>query len=68
MDEPNIGLDPTTKMVLWNLIQDLNNEGHTIILCPHDMYEVEMLCDHVGIMNQGKLIAFDTPQGLKIAF
>ncbi|MGL4670221.1 MAG: ATP-binding cassette domain-containing protein [Methanobacteriaceae archaeon] len=65
LDEPTIGLDPTTKMVLWDLIRDLNNEGHTIVLCSHDMYEVEMLCDHVGIMNQGKFVAFDTPQGLK---
>lgn len=65
LDEPTIGLDPTTKTVLWDLIDELNQKGHTIILCSHDMYEVEMLCDHVGIINQGKLAAFDTPQGLK---
>ncbi|HHT19737.1 MAG TPA: ATP-binding cassette domain-containing protein [Methanobacterium sp.] len=65
LDEPTIGLDPTTKSVLWNLIDELNQKGHTIILCSHDMYEVDMLCDHVGIINQGKLSAYDTPQGLK---
>ena len=65
LDEPTIGLDPTTKMVLWDLIQELNDNGHTIILCSHDMYEVEMLCENVGIMNLGELAAFDTPQGLK---
>lgn len=65
LDEPTIGLDPTTKSVLWELIQELNDNGHTIILCSHDMYEVDMLCDHVGIINQGVLAAFDTPQGLK---
>ena len=65
LDEPTIGLDPTTKRVLWDLIEELNNKGHTIILCSHDMYEVEMLCDNVGIINAGKLAAFDTPQGLK---
>lgn len=65
LDEPTIGLDPTTKSVLWELIQELNDNGHTIILCSHDMYEVDMLCDHVGIINQGILAAFDTPQGLK---
>ncbi|HOI40147.1 MAG TPA: ATP-binding cassette domain-containing protein [Methanobacterium sp.] len=65
LDEPTIGLDPTTKSVLWDLIDELNQKGHTIILCSHDMYEVDMLCDHVGIINQGKLAAYDTPQGLK---
>lgn len=65
LDEPTIGLDPTTKRVLWNLIKDLNNSGHTIILCSHDMHEVDMLCDNVGIINTGKLVAYDTPQGLK---
>lgn len=65
LDEPTIGLDPTTKRVLWDLIEELNNKGHTIILCSHDMYEVEMLCDNVGIINGGKLAAYNTPQGLK---
>lgn len=67
LDEPTIGLDPTTKSVLWDLIDELNQKGHTIILCSHDMYEVDLLCDHVGIINLGKLVAFDTPQGLKDA-
>jgi ABC-2 type transport system ATP-binding protein len=65
LDEPTIGLDPTTKSVLWDLIDELNQKGHTIILCSHDMYEVDMLCDHLGIINLGKLAAYDTPQGLK---
>ncbi|WP_414470039.1 ATP-binding cassette domain-containing protein [Methanobacterium sp. ACI-7] len=65
LDEPTIGLDPTTKRVLWDLVEELNSNGHTIILCSHDMYEVELLCDDVGIISQGKLAAFDTPQGLK---
>lgn len=65
LDEPTIGLDPTTKRVLWDLIQELNDKGHTIILCSHDMHEVDMLCDNVGIINTGNLVAYDTPQGLK---
>jgi ABC-2 type transport system ATP-binding protein len=65
LDEPTIGLDPTTKRILWDLVEELNSNGHTIILCSHDMYEVELLCDDVGIINQGKLAAFDTPQALK---
>lgn len=65
LDEPTIGLDPTTKRTLWDLIRELNNDGHTIILCSHDMHEVDMLCDYVGIINTGNLVAYDTPQGLK---
>ncbi len=65
LDEPTIGLDPTTKRVLWDLIQELNENGHTIILCSHDMHEVDMLCDNVGIINTGNLVAYDSPQGLK---
>lgn len=65
LDEPTIGLDPTTKCTLWDLIRELNDDGHTIILCSHDMHEVDMLCDNVGIINTGNLVAYDTPQGLK---
>ncbi|WP_406536623.1 ATP-binding cassette domain-containing protein [Methanobrevibacter sp.] len=67
LDEPTIGLDPTTKRTLWDLIRELNDDGHTIILCSHDMHEVDMLCDNVGIINTGNLVAYDTPQGLKDA-
>lgn len=65
LDEPTIGLDPTTKRILWDLIRELNDSGHTIILCSHDMHEVDKLCDFVGIINTGNLVAYDTPQGLK---
>ena len=65
LDEPTIGLDPTTKRTLWELIRELNDNGHTIILCSHDMHEVDMLCDNVAIINTGNLVAYDTPQGLK---
>ena len=52
---------------MWDLIRELNDNGHTIILCSHDMHEVDMLCDNVGIINTGNLVAYDTPQGLKDA-
>lgn len=65
LDEPTTGLDPTTKSTLWKLMKDLNSEGNTIILCSHDMYEVENLCDNVGIINSGNLVAYDSPRGLK---
>ena len=67
LDEPTIGLDPTTKRTLWDLIRELNDDGHTIVLCSHDMHEVDMLCDNVGIINTGNLVAYDTTQGLKDA-
>lgn len=65
LDEPTVGLDPTTKRVLWDLMVDLNEEGHTIILCSHDMYEVDKICDNINIIDSGKVVANDTPQGLK---
>ncbi|MCC7554426.1 MAG: ATP-binding cassette domain-containing protein [Methanobacteriaceae archaeon] len=65
LDEPTIGLDPTTKRILWELMEDLNSSGHTIILCSHDMHEVDRLCDNVAIINTGNLVAYDSPRGLK---
>lgn len=65
LDEPTVGLDPTTKRVLWDLMVDLNEQGRTIILCSHDMYEVDKICDNINIINTGKVVANDTPQGLK---
>ena len=65
LDEPTVGLDPTTKRVLWDLMVDLNDQGRTIILCSHDMYEVDKICDNINIIDSGKVVANDTPQGLK---
>ncbi|MCI5867571.1 MAG: ATP-binding cassette domain-containing protein [Methanosphaera sp.] len=65
LDEPTVGLDPTTKRTLWDLMVELNDNGNTIILCSHDMYEVDKICDSINIINSGKVVAHDTPQGLK---
>ena len=65
LDEPTVGLDPTTKKTLWQLMEDLNQQGRTIILCSHDMYEVDRICDSINIIDGGKVVANDTPQGLK---
>lgn len=65
LDEPTVGLDPTTKRVLWDLMEQLNQEGRSIILCSHDMYEVDKICDTINIIDSGKVVANDTPQGLK---
>ena len=65
LDEPTVGLDPTTKRVLWDLMVELNQEGRSIILCSHDMYEVDKICDTINIIDSGKVVANNTPQGLK---
>lgn len=65
LDEPTVGLDPTTKRVLWDLMVELNDEGNSIILCSHDMYEVDKICDTINIIDSGSVVAHNTPQGLK---
>lgn len=64
LDEPTTGLDPNIRRELWDLIKKINKQGKTIILTTHYMEEAEELCDRIGIMNDGKLIALDTPQDL----
>jgi ABC-2 type transport system ATP-binding protein len=65
LDEPTTGLDPQSKRALWHQIQVLSKEGITIILTTHYMEEAELLCDRVGIIDKGKIIALDSPRGLK---
>ena len=64
LDEPTTGLDPQAKRNLWNLAKTLNAEGMTIVLTTHNMEEAEYLCDRIAIMDQGSIIAQDTPQQL----
>jgi ABC-2 type transport system ATP-binding protein len=64
LDEPTTGLDPQAKRNLWNLAKELNAAGMTIVLTTHNMEEAEYLCNRIAIMDRGKLIAEDTPQGL----
>jgi ABC-2 type transport system ATP-binding protein len=64
LDEPTVGLDPQVRRQLWSLIQELKLAGITIILTTHYIEEAEMLCDRVGVLNRGRLIALDTPQAL----
>jgi ABC-2 type transport system ATP-binding protein len=64
LDEPTVGLDPQVRRQLWNLIQGFKREGITIILTTHYIEEAEMLCDRVGVLNRGRLIALDTPAAL----
>jgi len=64
LDEPSTGLDPKARRQLWQLIQQIRERGTTVILTSHYMDEAEYLCDRVGVMDQGKIIALDTPNNL----
>lgn len=65
LDEPTTGLDPQSKRALWERIQALSKMGITMILTTHYMEEAELLCNRIGIIDKGKIIALDTPSGLK---
>jgi ABC-2 type transport system ATP-binding protein len=65
LDEPTLGLDPQAARNLRELIADLKREGHTILLTTHYMEEADQLSDRIGIIDQGKIIALDTPARLK---
>jgi ABC-2 type transport system ATP-binding protein len=66
MDEPTTGLDPRSKREVQSVIKELNREsGTTILLTTHDMLEADNLCDRKAIIDNGKIVALDNPQGLK---
>jgi ABC-2 type transport system ATP-binding protein len=65
LDEPTNNLDPQTRLFLWQRIRALHERGVTIVLTTHDMKEADRLCDRIAIMDQGRLLALDTPEGLK---
>ena len=64
LDEPTVGMDPQSRRAVWGFLKELKKEGKTIILTTHYMEEAEELCDRVGIMDYGKLIALGSPQNL----
>ena len=65
LDEPTAGLDPQSRLALWDLLHELHNDGQTILLTTHYMEEADQLCDRVAIMDHGKVLALDTPDRLK---
>ena len=65
LDEPSVGLDPQVRRQLWELIRNIRWEGRTVIITTHYIEEAEALCDRVGIMSKGRLIALGTPTVLK---
>jgi len=65
LDEPTTGLDPQSRLALWEILHELNKAGQTVLLTTHYMEEADQLCDRVAIMDHGRILALDTPHGLK---
>ena len=65
LDEPSTGLDPQTRLMLWELIREFNRVGHTVMLTTHNMDEADALCHRLAIVDHGRVIAIGTPDELK---
>ncbi len=64
LDEPTTGLDPQARRHLWDLIKKVRDKGISVIMTTHYMDEAEMLCDRIAVMDNGKIVAIDTPKNL----
>lgn len=65
LDEPSAGLDPQTRLLLWELVREYNMAGKTVLLTTHYMEEADALCNRIAIIDHGRIIAMGTPAGLK---
>jgi ABC-2 type transport system ATP-binding protein len=65
LDEPTVGLDPQTRLSLWEILRQLHAEGRTIVMTTHYMEEADKLCDRIAIVDRGQLLELDTPEALK---
>ena len=65
LDEPSVGLDPQTRLLLWEIIREYNQKGRTILLTTHNMEEADTLCEQLAIIDHGKIIAQGAPGELK---
>jgi ABC-2 type transport system ATP-binding protein len=65
LDEPTAGLDPQSRIALWEILGELHRNGQTILLTTHYMEEADQLCDRLAIMDHGRILALDTPGTLK---
>lgn len=65
LDEPTAGLDPQSRLALWEILGELHADGQTILMTTHYMEEADRLCDRLAIMDHGRILALDTPAGLK---
>lgn len=64
LDEPTTGLDPQARRNLWDLVREIRDRGVTVIMTTHYMDEAELLCDRVAVMDNGHIIAMDSPKNL----
>ena len=64
LDEPSTGLDPQSRRHLWEIVEDIRNDGKTIVMTTHSMEEAEFLCDTIAIIDQGSIIAEGSPAEL----
>lgn len=64
LDEPTVAMDPQSRLAVWDFIKEQKTRGKTVVLTTHYMEEAEQLCDRVGIIDHGKLIALGTPKEL----
>jgi ABC-2 type transport system ATP-binding protein len=65
LDEPTAGLDPQSRIALWEILGELHSEGQTILLTTHYMEEADQLCDRLAIIDHGRVLALGTPSELK---
>ena len=65
LDEPSAGLDPQTRLLLWEIVREYNQSGKTILLTTHNMEEADTLCKRLAIIDHGRVIALGTPEELK---
>ncbi len=65
LDEPSAGLDPQSRIAMWEAVRGLREQGITVVLTTHYMEEADVLCDRIAVMDHGKLLAQDTPAQLK---
>jgi ABC-2 type transport system ATP-binding protein len=65
LDEPTAGLDPQSRIALWEILGKLHDEGQTILLTTHYMAEADSVCDRIAIMDHGRILAMNTPKSLK---
>ncbi len=65
LDEPSAGLDPQTRILLWDIIREYHRAGRTVVLTTHYMEEADALCERIAIVDHGRVIALDTPARLK---